>query len=351
MPEKSEQFSSFFSDWQQQESFALFRLPGAKEIHLWSGPTLDRNTVSEAFFEWVPFYKDTASYRIGAELQWNWGIEEFRQLCEPITQQISVQIEQHFGEEGKEDYLAGLQRCLQELHKGHLEKVVFSRRVPLTAKAHPLDLFMRAQQKYPTAFCYWYFHPEAGCWLGASPEILVKSREQELETYSLAGTQKVQGEEPPVWTAKEKREQGLVTQYMQELLQDKVDDLQSEGPINARAGQLWHLKTVLRSRTRLNAVDIARKLHPSPAVCGLPKDKARSFLKEVEGYDRGYYTGYLGPVRTASADLFVNLRCLEWKPEEVSIYVGGGITSESIPEKEWEETCHKMKTMLELFRD
>lgn len=351
MPEKLQQLTSFFGQWKQQKAFALFRLPGSKEIHLWSGPTLDRDCESEAFFEWVPFHDDTPSFRIDAELQDYWGVEEFRQLCEPITQGFTLHIEEKVEEEGKEEYLKGLQRCLHELNTGVLEKVVFSRRVSLKAKAHPLELFMKALSKYETAFCYWFHHPKAGCWLGASPEILVKSKGEALETFSLAGTQKANGGEAPVWTAKEKREQGLVTQYIQQLLQGKVDDLKLEGPFDARAGQLWHLKTVVRAKTRLKAVDIARSLHPSPAVCGLPKDKAKAFLKEVEGYDRAYYTGYLGPVKTVSADLFVNLRCLEWKPDEVRIYVGGGITSESMPEKEWEETCHKMKTMLELFRD
>jgi isochorismate synthase len=351
MPEKLQQLTSFFGQWKQQKAFALFRLPGSKEIHLWSGPTLDRDCESEAFFEWVPFHDDTPSFRIDAGLQDYWGVEEFRQLCEPITQGFTLHIEENVEEEGKEEYLKGLQRCLHELNTGVLEKVVFSRRVSLKAKAHPLELFMKALSKYETAFCYWFHHPKAGCWLGASPEILVKSKGEALETFSLAGTQKANGGEAPVWTAKEKREQGLVTQYIQQLLQGKVDDLKLEGPFDARAGQLWHLKTVVRAKTRLKAVDIARSLHPSPAVCGLPKDKAKAFLKEVEGYDRAYYTGYLGPVKTVSADLFVNLRCLEWKPDEVRIYVGGGITSESMPEKEWEETCHKMKTMLELFRD
>ncbi|PQJ15119.1 chorismate-binding protein [Aureicoccus marinus] len=351
MPEKLQQLTSFFGQWKQQKAFALFRLPGSKEIHLWSGPTLDRDCESEAFFEWVPFHDDTPSFRIDAELQDYWGVEEFRQLCEPITQGFTLHIEEKVEEEGKEEYLKGLQRCLHELNTGVLEKVVFSRRVSLKAKAHPLELFMKALSKYETAFCYWFHHPKAGCWLGASPEILVKSKGEALETFSLAGTQKANGGEAPVWTAKEKREQGLVTQYIQQLLQGKVDDLKLEGPFDARAGQLWHLKTVVRAKTRLKAVDIARSLHPSPAVCGLPKDKAKAFLKEVEGYDRAYYTGYLGPVKTVSADLFVNLRCLEWKPDEVRIYVGGGITSESMPEKEWEETCHKMNTMLELFRD
>ena len=351
MPEKLQQSTSFFAEWQQQKAFALFRLPGSKEIHLWSGPTLDNDVASETFFEWAPFYDDTPTFRIAAELQNHWGLEEFSLLCEPITQGSNRQIEENFGEEGKEEYLKGLQQCLHKLHTGVLEKVVFSRRVSLKAQAHPLELFMKAQSKYESAFCYWFHHPKAGCWLGASPEILVKSNGEELQTFSLAGTQKANGEEAPVWMAKEKREQGLVTQYIQELLEGKVDDLQLEGPFDARAGQLWHLKTVVRAKTRLKAVDIAKSLHPSPAVCGLPKDKAKAFLKEVEGYDRGYYTGYLGPVKKASADLFVNLRCLEWKPDEVRIYVGGGITSESIPEKEWEETCHKMNTMLELFRD
>jgi len=91
-------------------------------------------------------------------------------------------------------------------------------------------------------------------------------------------------------------------------------------------------------------------LHPTPAVCGLPKNEAKSFILENENYDRKYYTGFLGELNSDvnginTSSLYVNLRCMEIAKDEAIIYVGGGITKDSIPEKEWEETVRKTATM------
>ena len=87
-------------------------------------------------------------------------------------------------------------------------------------------------------------------------------------------------------------------------------------------------------------------LHPTSAVCGLPKEPALQFILENEGFDRSYYSGFLGPVNSATGThLYVNLRCMELLEKEAILYAGAGITAESNPEKEWQETQHKMQTM------
>ena len=97
--------------------------------------------------------------------------------------------------------------------------------------------------------------------------------------------------------------------------------------------------------------EIVQLLHPTPAVCGLPKEIAKEFIIENEPYDRGFYTGFLGELncsftnKKASSDLFVNLRCMEIKNSQAHLYMGCGITKDSIPEKEWEESVNKSMTM------
>jgi isochorismate synthase len=87
-------------------------------------------------------------------------------------------------------------------------------------------------------------------------------------------------------------------------------------------------------------------LHPTPAVCGLPKDKSKAFILDNENYDRTFYTGFLGELNVEDqTDLFVNLRCMEISGSQAHLYMGCGITKESIPEKEWEESCNKSATM------
>ena len=97
---------------------------------------------------------------------------------------------------------------------------------------------------------------------------------------------------------------------------------------------------------------LIRALHPTPAVCGLPRGYAKKFILENEQYDRSFYTGFLGELNIKSdkkkvinSSLFVNLRCMNIDENRVSVFVGGGITKESIAKKEWEETVSKSKIM------
>ena len=93
-------------------------------------------------------------------------------------------------------------------------------------------------------------------------------------------------------------------------------------------------------------------LHPTPAVCGQPKGNSLDFIRMYEGYDRKFYSGYLGPVNMGnSTRLFVNLRCAELFDDGSSIYVGGGIVKRSNQKKEWEETEEKAQVIKNLLKD
>ena len=92
--------------------------------------------------------------------------------------------------------------------------------------------------------------------------------------------------------------------------------------------------------------NLIKYLHPTPAVCGLPKETAKDFILQNENYTRSYYSGYLGELNVnENTQLFVNLRCMEVKDAKIALYVGGGITKASIPEKEFEETVAKAMVM------
>ncbi len=116
---------------------------------------------------------------------------------------------------------------------------------------------------------------------------------------------------------------------------------------------------------------LLKALHPTPAVCGLPRAEAQEFIKHFESYDRSFYTGFLGELNklednskvrnrrnvenlayktlTPATRLFVNLRCMQFKSSINEIYVGGGITKDSIPEDEWEETVNKAQTIASIL--
>ena len=92
--------------------------------------------------------------------------------------------------------------------------------------------------------------------------------------------------------------------------------------------------------------DILQELHPTPAVCGLPKEEAYHFILNNEGYNRAYYTGIIGWLDPqGETTLYVNLRCMNITDKTATFYAGGGILPSSTVETEWEETQQKMNTM------
>ena len=87
-------------------------------------------------------------------------------------------------------------------------------------------------------------------------------------------------------------------------------------------------------------------LHPTSAVCGMPKSSAADFIKKYENGNREFYSGYLGPVNhQKEIHLFVNLRCMQLLKNTAILYAGAGVTEDSNPEKEWLETALKMNTL------
>ncbi len=96
--------------------------------------------------------------------------------------------------------------------------------------------------------------------------------------------------------------------------------------------------------------DLLKRLHPTPAVCGLPKEKAYRFIQENEGYDRQYYSGFIGWLEPeGKSDLYVNLRCMNILSDRLVLYAGSGLLLSSEPESEWQETEAKMQTMRRLL--
>ena len=199
---------------------------------------------------------------------------------------------------------------------------------------------------------YAWFHPKVGLWLGATPETFVKVIGSNFKTMSLAGTQPFEVDKDPIWTQKEFEEQQLVTDFIEKELGELSSTLTIENRKTVRAGNLWHLQTEINGvlKEEKNLKSLIQKLHPTPAVCGLPRNEAKAFILENENYYREFYTGFLGEINLKNEDdktssLYVNLRCMKIENNTASIFVGGGITKDSNPQQEFLETVAKSNTM------
>ena len=205
---------------------------------------------------------------------------------------------------------------------------------------------------YTNAFVYVWFHPKVGVWFGATPERLVSLESNQFRTMALAGTQVFQGNEQPDWGEKERQEHQYVVDYIVSQIQNPtngiiLEEFKVSETYTAKAGSLLHLKADIQGTIGdFNLKELLKTLHPTPAVCGLPKKEAKDFILQNENYKRSFYTGFLGEMNVnEKTELFVNLRCAELSDNQIVIYVGGGVTADSNPKKEWEETFAKTQTI------
>ncbi|WP_163408155.1 chorismate-binding protein [Flavobacterium ajazii] len=265
----------------------------------------------------------------------------------------------NFDINAKLQYESLVSKGIQAIKNEEFKKVVLSRSEEVPLKEFDfISTFQHLVQLYPTTFCYCFFHPEIGFWMGATPEQLLKANGNVFETTALAGTQKANLETEIRWEQKERDEQQYVTDFIIKRLREVANSVVVTKPYSLKAGSIWHIKTdisgVLNEKSTLQ--EVIDTLHPTPAVCGLPKKKAKAFILENENYDRTFYTGFLGELNSSfaesdsSSDLFVNLRSMQIQENKAILYMGCGITNESIPEKEWEESVNKSMTMKRVLK-
>jgi isochorismate synthase len=261
------------------------------------------------------------------------------------------------------DYTKLVEQCIAAIADGHFEKLVPSR-CRLIDQPESFDLLEAFQSlctQYPHAMVSVVSSPSLGTWMGATPEMLVRiTPDQHFQTVAIAGTQawhENMNEREIAWPQKEIQEQALVVRYIISCFKKiRLREYDEQGPSTIQAGNVLHLKTkfdvdMVGTNFPLLGTTMLRLLHPTSAVCGMPLDSSLTFLREHEGYDRQYYSGYLGPVNfRQETNLYVNLRCMQLLDKQIILYAGAGVLADSDPEKEWHETEMKMRTLLRIIQ-
>lgn len=253
----------------------------------------------------------------------------------------------------KEQFEELVEKAIQNINFGLTEKIVVSRKEIVEIDSFDIEFgFKKMLSLYKSAFKYCFFHPKVGMWIGATPEQFLKIENKTLKTVALAGTRLFSKYD--TWGEKEIKEQQFVTDFIVSNVEEFTSSINVSKPYTANAGNIQHIKTdILATLNSVNDLEkIVYKMHPTPAVCGLPKILAKEFILKNELYNRKYYAGFLGELnfcfesnKPLLSDLFVNLRCMEVKDTTAEIYIGCGITKESNPENEYIETKNKSVTM------
>ncbi len=248
--------------------------------------------------------------------------------------------------ETKEEYCKTLQEVIGVIKENNLPKLVYSRRKIFTDfnTVDYKESFKNLCKTYPNAFRY-LFNDGENAWMGAFSEVLGKFDKStyEFETMALAGTLPVSEN----WSEKEIEEQKPVTTYIQNILQNYSEDIQQSDTYDHISGNIKHLRTDFKTSIQPEDLDrLIQDLHPTPAVCGIPKDFCNENIRKYEKFPREFYAGYIRVETQESILYFVNLRCARLYKDAVHVFVGGGITAQSNPEKEWRETELKSEAIL-----
>ncbi|WP_373707791.1 chorismate-binding protein [Kaistella sp.] len=253
----------------------------------------------------------------------------------------------NFTEEAEKDYLNKIHQVIDFIKENELSKLVISRLKLVDFESQEINLthtFLNLCEAYPNAFVYVFIQNEK-CWIGAFSEVLGKfnKKTSEFETMSLAGTTSVEED----WTRKELEEQQPVTDYISAILKDYSTEVQQSETYDHPSGNIKHLRTDFKAQIQRSDLEkVISELHPTPAVCGFPKEFCKKAISEFEDHPRNFYAGYIKVETDETIQYFVNLRCAEIFQDAALLYVGGGITADSSPEKEWQETELKAGAVL-----
>lgn len=272
--------------------------------------------------------------------------DEAIELASQVLQTSNLPAIQAKDSHDQASYEALVSMAIEACREGALEKVVLSRTKAYEAlDVKPMDWFKGLQSHYPSATLFMIYREGEALWMGATPECLLDNRGNLLKTMSLAGTRPAGT--TGSWGIKEREEQHLVTKDIVNMLQVMgCERIVVDGPVSVKAGPVEHLCSWIEAIfDHAKAPQMASALHPTPAIGGLPRAQALAFVKEHEGYDRSWYSGYFGWKDADRYAFFVNLRCMEVGSDGMRCYAGGGITSRSEPRAEWLETAAKLQTL------
>jgi len=253
-----------------------------------------------------------------------------------------------------------VEAAVEAIRDGRIEKIVLARRRTVRAAAAPAvpSLLRALAESRPSCFTF-LLRWSGRTFLGSSPERLLRLADREVSADALAGTaprglSKSHDESLArelAASAKEGREHRIVVDAIREALAPLAVDIAAPAePALVRLPEAHHLHTPVHARLAASPspglFDVAARLHPTPAVCGAPREEACRQLASEEP-DRGWYGGAVGWVSAGGdGELAVALRATLLDDRCAHVWAGAGIVEGSSPEREYDETERKMGSIL-----
>ncbi len=262
---------------------------------------------------------------------------------------------------GDHRFKQGVQQAIANFQLSDIRKTVLSRilEVNLSEPVNTDTIFARLVAQNPSAY---HFRLPLGAGaelIGASPELLLRKQGNKVYSYPLAGSAKRQPDpeldrtsgESLLQSHKDAYEHRLVIDDIREQLAPLCTALKvPESPSLISTRAMWHLATDIQGELAdptMTALQVACRLHPTPAVCGFPTRQARKLINLVESFERDVFTGMVGWCDAeGNGEWVVTIRCGIIEQNRIRLFAGAGIVEASCPESEWAETQAKLQTML-----
>lgn len=332
--------------------FAMHRSPGKKRITFYAAPSLltaqGRKRAARAFMTsggfFITRFADASSSAMCIPCEC--VAERILNAKLPSFANADCRYPANNASTDHDEYIARVEETIKRLNTRGRAKTVMSA-ISIQPLTSDINLLVRNLfDNSPNDFCSCFYHPDAGCWLGATPELLLayNSSTRHYKTMALAGTVPL-GEE---WDEKNKEENDIVARYIADCLHSASVSTCHQRPVaEVMYGNIKHLVVNFHGTTlESDPAVLIDKLNPTPALNGYPKDMALADIAELEPHSRLCYGGLIGYKHGHDLHAYVNIRCAQFTDASLCFFSGGGIMPDSDPEKEWSETVAKRQTLI-----
>lgn len=257
-----------------------------------------------------------------------------------------------------QDWCACVEAAADAVRSGRLAKVVLAREVAVEAN-RPIvvsEVLRRLRALYPSCMLF-----SVEGFIGASPELLISRRGRAVRSHPLAGTVPRSGDPETderlarslLASPKDRAEHRVVVEAVAGMLGELCDRLDvPPTPSIVPLRNVSHLGTAISGTLAAgsiapSALELAMRLHPTPAVAGTPTTKALEYLRAVEGFDRGRYAGPVGWVDArGDGEFAIGIRSADIDGTRARLVAGVGIVADSNAESELAETQFKLQALL-----
>jgi len=238
---------------------------------------------------------------------------------------------------------------LELIKKQTLQKIVCARQTTLTATKmiNPIEILKQLKESSQNVTLFGFQMNKEEAFIGATPEKLYERNSNQIICDILAATAPL-GHSEALKQLKEKREFEYVKRFIKKTLSPLSTQITLEQDRVIHTGSVHHLYNRLLATLNNNKTDrhLIERLHPTPAMAGLPIKQALQFLAEKENFIRGWYAAPIGWIRDQAADICVGIRSAYIHKERMHLFSAAGIVEGSVPLKEWEELESKIQPFL-----